>query len=231
MSRSDVEGAVRTAMEERSAVQRDLQQTLLSGLVLTLPLFITLLILGWILDMVSNALSPLVALLVEFGPTDGMATILVEGLAATLVFGVILAVGLAAQHGPNTHLGRRFDALMEDVPGVGSIYTSVERMSDVLVDGDTDSFREVKLVEFPRDDTFALAFLTATPAATIEDAVERDDLLTVFVPLAPNPVMGGHLLNVPQERVHDVDLSVEEGMEAIVTTGLTIDQASMDDAS
>lgn len=219
------------AAAERGDVRRDLRQTLLSGLALTLPFFVTVLVLAWMLDAVSNALTPLVTLLVEFGPVDGMATVLVEGIAAALVLGAIFAVGVAAQHGPDTHLGRRIDALMEDVPGVGSIYTSVERMSDVLVEGDTDSFREVKLVEFPREGSYSLAFLTATPVAEIEDAAGREDLVTVFVPLAPNPVMGGHLLNLPRERVHDVDLSVEEGMEAVMTTGLTIDRSARDESA
>ena len=46
--------------------------------------------------------------------------------------------------------------------------------------------------------------------------------------MTPNPVMGGHLLNLPSERVYDIDLSVEQGMEAIVTTGIAIDESARD---
>ena len=112
---------------------------------------------------------------------------------------------------------------LEDLPGVGSISTSVERMSDVMLEGDTDSFQEVLIVEFPREDSFMLAFLTADSPPEIENAAGADDMLTVFVPMAPNPVMGGHLLNIPRDQVHDVDLTVEEGMQAIMTTGMAID--------
>ena len=153
-------------------------------------------------------------------------------LAAALVVGVVFLVGLAAQHGPDTHLGRRIDTLIEDLPGLGSIYTSVEQMSDVLLRDDTHSFQEVKLVEFPHDGSFALAFLTSeSPPPTIVDAADYEDMVTVFVPMAPNPVMGGHLLNLPQDRVHDVDLSVEEGMEAIMTTDIAIDESAREESA
>ncbi len=225
MSRPDVDDIVDVAAAEKQEVQRDLKQVFLSGVVLTIPFFITVLILIWVLNVVSNALTPLSDLLVVLGPGDGMNPLIVESMAATLVFGLIFVVGLAAQHGPDTNLGKRVDTLMADLPGIGSIYTGVERMSDVIVEGDTESFQAVKIVEFPREGSFSLAFLTADTPPEIEEATGEDEMLTVFVPMAPNPVMGGHLLNLPRERVHDVDLSVEEGMQAIMTTGLSLDES------
>lgn len=231
MSRPDVDDIVDVAATEKEEMQRDLQQILLSGLALTVPFFITALILVWVLNLVSNSLGPLAELLLAVGPVDGMNRLLVEAIAASLVFGLIFVVGVIAQHGPETNLGRRVDTLMEDLPGVGSIYTSVEQMSDVIVEGDTESFQEVKLVEFPREGSYSLAFLTADTPSEIENAAGEDDMQTVFVPMAPNPVMGGHLLNLPQERIHDVDLSVEAGMQAVMTTGLAIDESVQDESA
>jgi uncharacterized membrane protein len=224
MSSPDIDDLKHTAAAEGRAVREDLQQTLLSGLALTVPLLVTVLILTWALNAVSNALTPLANALGQIGVIADDQQILLELFAAVLVFGLILVVGLAARHGPETHVSQRFDAVLEDVPGVGSIYTSVERMSDVMVEGDTESFQEVKIVEFPTEDSFALAFLTADSPATIERAADHEDMLTVFVPMAPNPVMGGHLINLPEERIFDVDLTVEEGMQAIMTTGMAIDE-------
>lgn len=224
MSRSDIDQMEGVMAAKGREIRHDLWQTVLSGVAITVPFFITLLVLTWAVNMILNALSPLVSSLITFGLVEGTSILLVEGIAAALVLGIIFLVGLAAQHGPNTNLGRRIDVLMEDIPGIGTIFTSVERMSDVLLDGDSDSFREVKLVEFPRQGSYSIAFLTAESPSEIEDAVADEEMVTVFVPLAPNPVMGGHLLNLPQDRVYDLDLSVEEGMEAIMTTGMTIDE-------
>ncbi|WP_123537057.1 DUF502 domain-containing protein [Halosimplex salinum] len=230
MSGSDVDDLAEVAAAESRAVRRDLRQTLLSGLALTVPFLITALVLVWALGFVASALSPLVGLIVALGPGEGVSTWVVQLIAAGIVFGFVFAVGFAARHGPETNLAHRIDLLMEDLPGIGSIYTSVERMSDVMVDGNTDSFQEVKIVEFPTEDSFALAFLTADSPATIERAADKTDMLTVFVPMAPNPVMGGHLINLPEERIFDVDLTVEEGMQAIMTTGMAIDESTREDA-
>ena len=225
MSSTDIDDIADVAAAESKAVRRDLRQTLLSGLALTVPFFITLLVLVWVLGFVSNALSPLVSVIVALGPGEGVSVWLVQLAAAGIVFGLVFVVGVAAQHGPDTHLADRIDVLMEDLPGIGSIYTSVERMSDVFVEGDTESFREVKIVEFPRENCFALAFLTADTPTVLEDAAGESEMLTVFVPMAPNPVMGGHLVNLPEDRVFDIEMSVEEGMQAIMTTGMAIDES------
>lgn len=223
MSRPDVDEIV-DPTPDGAEVRGDLQQALLSGIALTVPFFVTVLVLLWAFNFVANALSPLVELLAVFGPASGMGSLVREAIAAAVLLGLILAVGLAAQHGPNTGIGRRIDVLMGELPGIGSIYSSVDRMSEVMVEGDTESFREVKLVEFPQQESFAIAFLTAESPAAIEDAAGYEEMQTLFVPMAPNPVMGGHLLSIPTERIHDVDLTVEEGMQAIVTTGMAIDE-------
>lgn len=224
MSRPDVTDLAHVAASETTEMRRDLRQILLSGLVLTVPFFVTLLVLLWAFGWVTGALAPLAGLLNVLGLTRGLSELLTRLTAFGVVLGVILAVGVAAQHGPETNLARRVDLLMEDLPGIGTIYTSVDEMSELITAGDTESFREVKLVEFPREGSYALAFLTADTATVLEAAAGSEDMLTVFVPMAPNPVMGGHLLSLPRDRVHDVDLSVEEGMEAIMTTGMTIDE-------
>ncbi|QLH80672.1 DUF502 domain-containing protein [Halosimplex pelagicum] len=229
MSRPDVNDIAQVAAEESREVRRDFRQTLLSGLALTVPFLITVLVLFWALGFVAGMLAPLADALVALGPGSQMSTWVVQLLAGAIVFGLVFLVGVAAQHGPDTHIARRFDVLMEDLPGIGSIYTSVERMSDVMVEGDTESFREVKIVEFPREDCFALAFLTASAPATIEEAADHGEMETVFVPMAPNPVMGGHLVNLPEDRIFDVDLSVEEGMQAVMTTGMAIDESVEDE--
>jgi len=229
MSRPDVNDIAQVAAEESKEVRRDLRQTLLSGLALTVPFLITVLVLIWALGFVAGLLAPLADALTAVGPGREMSDWVVQLLAGAVVFGLVFAVGFAAQHGPDTQIARRFDVLMEDLPGIGSIYTSVERMSDVMVEGDTESFREVKIVEFPRKDCFALAFLTASTPPVLEDAADHGEMQTVFVPMAPNPVMGGHLVNLPDDRVFDVDLSVEEGMQAIMTTGMAIDEGARTD--
>jgi uncharacterized membrane protein len=82
------------------------------------------------------------------------------------------------------------------------------------------------MVEYPTDDSYAIAFVTADTPEYIEDATGHDDMVTLFMPMAPNPVMGGFVISVERERVVDLDISVQEGIQAIVTSGVGLGSKS-----
>jgi uncharacterized membrane protein len=111
---------------------------------------------------------------------------------------------------------------VERIPGFGSIYTGFRQMSEVVVQSDVDSFRDVKLVEYPSEGSYTIAFVTADTPGNVEQATGTEDMLTLFMPMAPNPVMGGFVLHVSRDRVVDVDMTVEEGVRSIVTSGVTV---------
>ena len=88
----------------------------------------------------------------------------------------------------------------------------------------------MKLVEFPNKGTYAFAFLTAeTPDVVREGVGESEGMITVFLPMAPNPVMGGYVLHVAEEHVFDVDMTVEEGIQSIVTSGVATGRRSQEE--
>jgi len=93
-------------------------------------------------------------------------------------------------------------------------------MGDVVLESGLDRFQSVKLVEFPNDGNYALAFETNRAPDSVKSATEIDDLVTLFVPLAPNPVMGGFLVHVSRSNVFDVDMTVEEAARALITSGI-----------
>jgi hypothetical protein len=95
-------------------------------------------------------------------------------------------------------------------------------MSEVVVESDADSFQDVKLVEYPTEGSYTLAFVTADTPGTVQQAVGRKGMVTLFMPMAPNPVMGGFVIHVDRDRVFDIDITVEEGIQSIVTSGVTV---------
>jgi len=109
---------------------------------------------------------------------------------------------------------------MGNIPGVGSVYRTFDEMSEMVLDADTDSFEEVKLVPFPTEQSYALGFVTAETPAVIEGPTGNDDMQTLYVPMSPNPVMGGYVIHIPTDRTIDVDMSVEEGIKSIMTSGV-----------
>ncbi|MFB6176988.1 MAG: DUF502 domain-containing protein, partial [Halobaculum sp.] len=132
--------------------------------------------------------------------------------------------GVASESNSTRRVGGSVEGVVEEIPGVGSVYSSFDRMSEVLLDSDAESFQEVKLLEFPHEGIFSLAFVTAeTSAGVAADA----EMQVLFVPLAPNPVMGGFMVCVPESRVHDIDMTVQEAFQALVTSGVAMPETEL----
>ena len=198
-----------------------LRQIFLNGVALTIPLLITLMILAFVVNFILQTISPVVAFVSsEFGVGSNISPLVMELLAIATLVVLIFVIGLVAESRSGDGFERVFDTMMARIPGVGSVYTSFNEMTELLLSNDAESFREVKLVEFPQEGSYSLAFVTASAPPSIGDSTGHDDVMTLFMPLAPNPVMGGYVIHVPSERVYDVDLSVEEGIRSIVTSGV-----------
>ncbi|GAB3311408.1 DUF502 domain-containing protein [Haloplanus rallus] len=224
MDRSlDIDG-----VEEYDGLRGFARQAFVTGTAVTLPLIVTLLVLGVVVDFVSQQLDPIVELVSRVTGIQPASEVTLKLLAVVTLAALIFCIGVVAERRPDrTGFGALFDTLVSRIPGVGSLYRSIDEMSGLLLDSDTDSFREVKLVEFPTEGSYAVAFLTAeTPEVVREATPEAEGMVTVFLPLAPNPVMGGYVLHVSADRVHDVDLTVEEGIQSIVTSGVATGQRS-----
>lgn len=198
--------------------------SLIRGAAILIPLAVTLAVFGFVLDFISGLLNPVV-IAVEGLP---MLETLVGGavikvLAAIGIVGLVLVVGFLAEYRSESgKLGQSFDQFMVSIPGLGSVYRSFNQMSELLLESETDSFQEVRLVEYPTPGSYVIAFKTAETPTVIAEATANGEMVTLFMPMAPNPVMGGFVVHVPEDRVVDVDLTVEEGIRAIVTSGVAV---------
>ncbi|WP_424018678.1 DUF502 domain-containing protein [Halorientalis pallida] len=209
---------------ERVSPRQRLRSAFLTGFAVTIPLIVTLLVLGFAVNFLSNTVNPFVGVVDAAFGTDQLPEFVVEGFLLAVALVSILVVGLVAELSPaNGSIDRTVTQVVSRIPGVGSLYRSVDEMSELLLNSDTESFQEVKLVEFPDRDSYAVAFVTADTPEVIETATESDSMTTLYLPMAPNPVMGGHVIHVPDERVFDVDMSVEEGLQSIVTSGVAVE--------
>lgn len=186
----------------------------IGGLAVVVPFVITLVVLATIVRYIVNYLSAVI------GVSGQQPSPVMLAAAIGLLLGVVLFVGFLTQIRYGETFIAYVDAGLARVPGFGSIYESFREMSDVMMESDEQSFRDVKLVEFPHEGAYTLGFLTAESAGALKAAAGRRDLVTLFLPLAPNPVMGGHLVHVPSDRVMDVDMTVDEGIRTVVTSGV-----------
>lgn len=211
-----------------------LRHAFLTGVAVIVPLLITLIVLAIAFNYIYDYLDLFSDVVLPFEeevhvPAVGTVPqeVLVEVATPLVLLALIMFVGLLAD---SSRYGQRavdyFDYVIEQIPGVGSVYESFRRMSDVMLESDSQNFQEVVLVEFPTDGTYVIAFVTSETPASVTDPVGEGEMTTLFMPMAPNPVMGGHVVFVPTDRITDVDLSVEEGIRALVTSGVAIGNAT-----
>ncbi|WP_435067179.1 DUF502 domain-containing protein [Haloplanus sp. C73] len=217
----------RGAFEEYDGPRGFARQAFVTGAAVTLPLIVTLVVLGAVVNFVSQQLDPVVGLVTSVTGLDPASEGAVKLITVLSLLATIFCIGVVTERRPNrSGFGALFDTLVSRIPGVGSLYQSIDEMSGLLLDSDTDSFQEVKLVEFPERGSYSFAFLTAETPDVVSESVGEDDMMTLFLPMAPNPVMGGYVLHVSEDQVYDVDLTVEEGIQSIVTSGVATGKRS-----
>ena len=213
----------------------NLKTKFLTGIAVVIPLAVSAWVMVALFNFIGGMLSPISGTLSESGVESGTVVIIIQVLSVVFIAIAVLIIGTIAQRQVGENIIKTIDEYVTRIPGIGSVYQTTRQMSDLVLDPSEDGaqFREVKLVEFPVENTYTLAFLTSeSPPESIETAA--DSLIgndsaayqTVFLPMAPNPVMGGHLTHVPVSRIEDVDMTVEQAVQYVLTTGIVNTDAS-----
>jgi uncharacterized membrane protein len=187
----------------------DLKKSFVTGIFVIVPLLLSLGILVWFFQKVDGFFSPPIDSLVG-AVFPGATHIPGTGLLAGLL--IILLVGLFARNVVGARILAGIDWLIDRIPGYRTIYTTIKQLTNAFSPDSTRSFRQVLLVEYPREGSFALGFRTGT--------VERDGkpLATVFVPT--NNLYLGDVLFIPEEKTCVLDMSVEQGVKILVSGGI-----------
>jgi len=194
-----------------------LRRYLITGLVVLVPIVITILLVSWLVDMSDR----LLALLPQQYQPDALFGMHVPGLGIILALLVVIIIGMLATNFIGRRLLRWFDALLARVPVVRSIYGAVKQLMEAVLGKGGKAFRQVVLVSFPQPGQWTIGFVTGPAALPVPDADER---VAVFVPTTPNPT-SGWLLFVRAADLVTLDMSVEEGMKVVVSGGMLTPEA------
>jgi uncharacterized membrane protein len=186
----------------------------LTGLLVLVPLGITL----WVLNLVIGTMDQSLALLPEAWQPDKLFGRRILGLGAILTVVFILLVGLLAHNFIGQRLVRWWEALLRHIPVVGPIYTSVKQVSDTLLSSSGNAFRKALLVQYPREGSWTIAFLTGRPGGDVQNHLQGE-YVSVYVPTTPNPTSGFFLM-LPRKDAIELDMSVDEALKYIISMGV-----------
>jgi uncharacterized membrane protein len=131
---------------------------------------------------------------------------------------IIFATGLLAQNFIGSYVLTRWEALLNRIPIVSSIYSSVKQVSDTLFSTDGNAFRTAVLVQYPRPNAWAIAFVTGTPSREVQQYVP-DELVSLYVPTTPNPTSGFFIM-VPKSDIVELNMTVDVALKHIVSMGV-----------
>jgi uncharacterized membrane protein len=189
-----------------------LKKAFFTGLVILVPLCITL----WVLNLIVTTMDQTLLLLPPSVRNE--APFNIPGTGVILTLAIILVVGILAHN----FIGRRlvvwWDALLRRIPVVSTIYSSVKQVSDTLLSPSGQAFRKPVLVEFPRPGTWSVGFVVGSPGDALQRPLSGEHA-SVYVPTAPNPT-SGYVLIVPLDQMIDLDITVDEALKFVVSMGV-----------
>jgi uncharacterized membrane protein len=187
---------------------------LLAGLLVIVPLAITVWVLQWIIGTLDQTL----LILPEAWRPDRFIGFHIPGFGVLLALAILLTVGAITSN----FLGKKLviwnDAILNRIPVVRSIYSSVKKVSDTLFSESGNAFRTAVLVQWPRSDVWTIGFVTGVPGGDVANHL-LGDYLSVYVPTTPNPT-GGYFVMLRRSDCIELRMSVDEALRYVISMGV-----------
>ncbi len=193
-----------------------LRRWLLAGLLVLLPLMITVWVLNWIIGTLDQTLQ----ILPEHWHPDRLLGVHIPGFGVLLALVIVLVIGAVTSNFVGRRLVSWWDSLLGRIPIVRSIYSSVKKVSDTLFSEKGNAFRKALLVQWPRPGVWTIAFLTGTPGGDVARHLS-DDYLSVYVPTTPNPT-GGYFVMLKRADCIELDMTVDEALTYVISMGVVV---------
>ena len=186
----------------------------ITGLLVWIPLGITV----WVLHFLVRTMDQTLLLLPEEFRTERWLGIYVPGMGVVMTLVVVLATGIVATNFFGQRVLLFWEGVLSRIPVVKSIYNSVKQVSDTLFTSGGHAFRKALLVQYPREGSWTIAFLTGEPGGDVINHL-HGEYWSVYVPTTPNPTSGFFLM-VPKADVIELDMSVDAALKYIISMGV-----------
>ena len=199
-----------------------MKKYLIAGLLVWLPLAVTIWVLHAALGLLDGVfgflLSDLAGDVAGGGPAAARIAAPIPGLGVLVMLAGLLLTGVFATNFVGQWSLRQGAWALRRIPIVKSIYSSVKQVSDTLFSSSGNAFREAVLVQYPREGSWTIAFVTGRPGGETARYL-HDDYLSLYVPTTPNPTSGFFLM-VRRVDVIELEMSVDEALKYIISMGV-----------
>lgn len=199
-----------------------MRKYIVAGLLVWLPLAITIWVLSWLLGTLDGVFAWLLSVTQAVLPASMHENVerlrQVPGLGVLFMAAALLLTGVFAANFVGQWALRQWDRVLHQIPIVKSIYSSVKQVSDTLFSSTGNAFREAVLVQYPRQGSWTIAFVTGRPGGEVAARLPGE-YVSVYVPTTPNPTSGFFLM-MPRADVHELKMSVDEALKYVISMGV-----------
>ena len=199
-----------------------MKKYVITGLLVWLPLAITIWVLGWLMGVMDGVFEAVLSMTQAVLPQGAHASIEqlrhVPGLGVVVMVLGLLLTGVFAANIFGQWWLRQWDTILGKIPIVKSIYSSVKQVSDTLFSSSGNAFREAVLVQYPRQGSWTIAFVTGKPSGEVAAHLSGEHV-SVYVPTTPNPTSGVFLL-MARADVRPLNMSVDEALKYVISMGV-----------
>ena len=193
----------------------------IAGILVWAPMAVTIWVITWGLGLLDGVFGSVMQAIIAVFPSQFSADLQhfrnLPAVGIAIVVVVIMLTGLIAISFAGQWWMKVWDGLMNRIPVVRSIYSSVQQVSSTLFSGSGQAFSKALLIRYPHADSWVIAFQTGVPAKEVT-AKLGEDYVNVFLPTTPNPTSGFFMI-VPRAQTIELDMSVEEALKHIVSMG------------
>jgi len=191
-----------------------LRKYFITGLLILVPLAITF----WVILSVIGVMDQSLLLLPPEWRPEALLGRRIPGVGTILTLLIIFVTGLLTRNFIGNYVVAGWESLLNRIPIVNSIYSSVKQVSDTLFSPNGNAFRTAVLVEYPLKGVWTIAFVTGTPNGDVKQHLPGEHV-SIYVPTTPNPTSGFFLI-LPKSEVIELNMTVDVALKYIVSMGV-----------
>ena len=195
---------------------KKLQKYLIAGLLVWLPIVVTVLLFRFLITLMDQTL---ILLPSQIRP-EAVIGFKLPGLGLILTLLVLIVTGIFAANFVGRSMVNFGEKIFKKIPIVRSVYSAAKNFADIVFSDTGQSFKKVLLIQYPRKGVYSLAFQTSTNLGEVQKKTGSDVVCT-FVPTTPNPT-SGFIIIIPKEDVIEMDMEVDEAFKMIVSLGVVV---------
>ena len=193
---------------------KSIRSYLLAGLVVWLPVIVTFVVLRFIVDLLDKS----IGLLPHAYQPEQLFGLHLPGYGVLLSLILLFVTGVVATNFLGQRLMRWSEAVLDRIPLVRSIYSATKQVMETVFSSNSQAFRKVLLIEYPRKGLWTIAFQTGVASDMVQEHT-GEAMLSIFIPTTPNPT-SGFLMMVPKSDAKELSMSIDDALKLVISLGV-----------